>query len=137
MPRGSVGTPRIPDDVQLPPDESLTEAQRLLDAGMPFHAHEILEGTWKIASPDERDMWQGLAQLAVGLTHVLRGNTRGAVSLLSQGRRRIWAYHVDPPHRIDVAGLIDWADLLTEQLESEVKTQPTVPKLRTGTEPGL
>ena len=33
----------------LPPLESLAEAQRLLDAGRPFHAHEVLEGTWKAA----------------------------------------------------------------------------------------
>ncbi|GGF92466.1 hypothetical protein GCM10007304_02890 [Rhodococcoides trifolii] len=131
MPRGSVGVPRIPDDVQLPPDESLTEAQRLLDAGMPFHAHEILEGTWKISVPGERALWQGLAQLAVGLTHLLRGNERGALSLLMQGRNRIWPYHLDPPHGVDVDGLVAWADTLGEALEEGRSTKPTVPALRT------
>src|SRR3546814_317469 len=73
LPRDAAGgVPRIPDDVRLPPDESITEAQRLLDHGMPFHAHEILEGTWKSAPPEERDLWQGLAQLAVGLTPLLQ-----------------------------------------------------------------
>jgi hypothetical protein len=35
---------RVPDDVVLPPRQALVEAQRLLDEGLPFHAHEILEG---------------------------------------------------------------------------------------------
>jgi predicted metal-dependent hydrolase len=130
LPRGSAGVPRIPDDVQLPPDESLTEAQRLLDDGMPFHAHEILEGTWKISVPDERALWQGLAQLAVGMTHLLRGNERGAQSLLTQGRNRIWPYHVDPPHGVDVDGLIAWADGLVDALERGQVPTPTVPRLR-------
>ena len=56
---------RVPDDLVLPPLESLAEAQRLLDAGRPFHAHEVLEGTWKAAPEHERELWQGLAQHAV------------------------------------------------------------------------
>ena len=49
LPRGSDGVERVPDDLVLPPLESLAEAQRLLDLGRPFHAHEVLEGTWKAA----------------------------------------------------------------------------------------
>ncbi|MGZ4594906.1 MAG: DUF309 domain-containing protein, partial [Actinomycetes bacterium] len=62
LPRGSEGVERVPEDLVLPPLESLAEAQRLLDAGRPFHAHEVLEGTWKAAPEAERDLWQGLAQ---------------------------------------------------------------------------
>ena len=76
---------RVDEDVVLPPAESLAEAQRLLDGGFPFHAHEVLEGAWKSGPDDERPFWQGLAQLAVGLTHAQRGNRRGAVSLLRRG----------------------------------------------------
>ena len=76
LPRDATGSAasveRVPDDLVLPPLESLAEAQRLLDAGRPFHAHEVLEGTWKAAPAAERDLWQGLAQLAVGLTHRAR-----------------------------------------------------------------
>lgn len=126
LPRGSSGgVPRIPDDVQLPPLESLAEAQRLLDAGMPFHAHEILEGTWKIADDAERDLWQGLAQLAVGLTHVLRGNRTGARTLLTRSARRIGRYRSDPPYGIDVDGLITWAEKLILVLEDGSQPVPT------------
>ena len=88
LPHGAEGVERIPEGQSLPPRESLTEAQRLIDEGRPFHAHEVLEGTWKAAPPSERDLWQGLAQLAVGLTHAMRGNSTGAVSVLTRGRDR-------------------------------------------------
>jgi uncharacterized protein len=110
LPRGRAGVERVPDGLVLPPAEALVEAQRLLDDGKPFHAHEILEGVWKAAPDAERDLWQGLAQLAVGLTHLLRGNPTGACAVLRRGRDRIARYRADPPHGIDVAGLLAWTD---------------------------
>ncbi|MBO0849804.1 MAG: DUF309 domain-containing protein, partial [Pseudonocardia sp.] len=76
--RGATGVDRVPEGLALPSDEALVEAQRLLDAGLPFQAHEVLEGTWKATTGAERALWQGLAQLAVGLTHAQRGNATGA-----------------------------------------------------------
>jgi uncharacterized protein len=140
LPRGAAGVPRVPEDLVLPPAESLAEAQRLLDAGMPFHAHEVLEGTWKAADVVERDLWQGLAQLAVGLTHLLRGNRTGAGSLLRRGRARLSPYAAQSPHGIDVAGLLGWADGLLAEL-ADVSAPgdaptPTVPRLRVEAGPG-
>jgi uncharacterized protein len=129
LPRGATGVERVPEGIALPPDSALTEAQRLLDAGLPFHAHEVLEGTWKAAQPDERDLWQGLAQLAVGMTHVLRGNTSGAGTLLRRGRDRIAPYAGAPPHDIDVAGLLAWADALIAR-DAGAADPPAVPRLR-------
>jgi uncharacterized protein len=120
------GVPRVPADLVLPPAESLTEAQRLLDGGMPFHAHEVLEATWKAAPEAERDLWQGLAQLAVGLTHVLRGNPTGAVALLTRGRDRITGYAADPPYGIAVPELIRWAD----EVLADPAGAPATPRLR-------
>jgi hypothetical protein len=128
LPRGSDGVERTPENLVLPPEESLTEAQRLLDAGRPFHAHEVLEGTWKAAPDDERDLWQGLAQLAVGLTHVLRGNPGGAAAILRRGRDRIEGYALEPPYGIDVAGLLAWSDLLL--VDPAPANPPAVPRLR-------
>lgn len=139
LPRGAEGVARIPDNVVLPPYQALAEAQRLLDDGMPFHAHEILEGTWKSAPDHERDLWQGLAQLAVGLTHVLRGNRKGATTLVTRGRSRIARYAAAPPYGIDVAGLLEWSDQLLAALAGEVDPpSPSVPQLRrpqTGRQP--
>ena len=84
----------MPDDLVLGPQESVDEAQRLLDEGMPFHAHEVLEAAWKTAEPAQRELWRGLAQLAVGLTHLQRGNARGAVALLRRGAEHLVHWQV-------------------------------------------
>ena len=112
LPRGAVGEERAPEGVLRTPDAALTEAQQLLDAGRPFHAHEVLEDAWKSAPDAERQLWRGLAQLAVGLTHVARGNDRGAASLLERGAGNVAAYADARPHGIDVAGLVAWARAL-------------------------
>ena len=104
LPRDAAGQPPA-DDRPRPPQEALAAAQELIDAGRPFHAHEVLEAAWKCAPPAERDLWQGLAQIAVGLTHAMRGNARGAVSLLLRGADRLADYPASGPHGIDVAGL--------------------------------
>ena len=116
LPRGESGVVRVPDDLVLSASDSLVEAQRLLDEGLPFHAHEVLEATWKAAPDAERDLWQGLAQLAVGLTHALRGNSSGAATLLRRGADRVSGYVDEPPYGIDVAGLLEWARSLAAQL---------------------
>ncbi|MGH8971349.1 MAG: DUF309 domain-containing protein, partial [Actinomycetes bacterium] len=131
LPRDAAGVERVPDDLVLPPAESLTEAQRLLDAGRPFHAHEVLEGTWKAAPPAERDLWQGLAQLAVGLTHLARGNHTGAASLLRRGAGLLTPYGADPPYGVDVTGLVALAGRLAGQLDGGVVPDlPHPPRLR-------
>ncbi len=114
LPRGQPGEEGIPDDLALAPAAALELAQRLLDDGRPFHAHEVLEASWKAAPEAERDLWQGLAQLAVGLTHVQRGNGRGAAALLRRGGQRVAGYAGGRPHGIDAAGITRWAsDLVT------------------------
>src|SRR5450631_2587441 len=115
--RGVPGEPTLPDGITLSPQDALAAAQRLLDTGRPFHAHEVLEASWKSAPPAERDLWQGLAQLAVGLTHARRGNAAGAVTLLRRGADRISGYADQPPYDIDVTGLLDWARSLAVQLD--------------------
>jgi hypothetical protein len=109
LPRGAVGEERAPEGLVRTPAEALSEAQRLLDTGRPFHAHEVLEDAWKQSPEPERQLWRGLAQLAVGQTHLLRGNARGASTLLDRGAGNIERYAAAPPHGIDVAGLVRWA----------------------------
>jgi thioredoxin-like negative regulator of GroEL len=114
---GVEGEKRVPDDYAPSPSEALTEAQRLLDADRPFHAHEVLEAAWKSAPESERALWQGMAQLAVGFTHVRRGNSRGARSLLRRAADRVAAY--DPaPHTIDATALAAHARDLADRIET-------------------
>jgi len=92
LPHGATGESGIPDDLSLSPGEAIALAEQLLDSGRPFQAHEVLEASWKSAPAAERDLWQGLAQVAVGLTHARRGNERGAVALLTRGAGRLRDY---------------------------------------------
>ena len=113
LPHGAEGVERMPEGVRREPGESLTEAQRLLDDGLPFHAHEVLEDAWKTGPDDERDLWRGLAQLAVGLTHAARGNGPGAATLLTRGARSLGpAGGAAARHGVDVPGLVGWAERL-------------------------
>lgn len=116
LPYDSPGVEGVSDEV-LGPHETLEKAQRLLDDGHPFHAHEVLEGMWKAAPGHERNLWQGLAQLAVGLTHAQRGNARGSVSLLHRGAERIEPYADDPPYGIRAGDLIARATDLAGRIE--------------------
>lgn len=118
LPRGAAGVPRQPEGVRRPPGQTLDEAQRLLDTGMPFHAHEVLEDAWKAAPPLERALWKGLAQLAVGLTHAARGNQAGAATLLRRGAAALQAYRDQDLYRVDVAGLITWAEAAARDPDS-------------------
>jgi predicted metal-dependent hydrolase len=76
----------------LPAAETIVEATRLLDEGRPFAAHEVFEARWKAAPNAERDLWQGLAQLCVAVTHALRGNGVGAARLIERGREHLAQY---------------------------------------------
>jgi hypothetical protein len=91
-----VGPPPIPDDLVITGPDAARLADELLREGRPFHAHEVLEAAWKSAPARERDLWQGLAQIAVGLTHARRGNARGAVALLRRGALRVRAQQDQP-----------------------------------------
>lgn len=131
-PRDDLGRPlarsgfdaATPDSPALGPEEALNEAQRLLDAGQPFAAHEVLEAVWKSTSGAERALWRGLAQLAVGLTHRARGNDVGAHALLLRA-----ADTLEPvegrPYDVPVKGIRDWARAAAD----DVATQRTMPRL--------
>ncbi|MGH3277038.1 MAG: DUF309 domain-containing protein, partial [Streptosporangiaceae bacterium] len=106
------------DGPALTPAAALEAAQRLLDTGRPFHAHEVLEASWKAAPPAERDLWQGLAQIAVGLTHARRGNAAGAAALLRRGASRVSPYQASGPHGVDAAGVVAAAAGLAERIET-------------------
>lgn len=78
LPYGSDGVDPLPEDIDTDAESVVELTQELLDAGLPFQAHEALEAAWKAAPDRQRPAWQGLAQLAVALTHQQRGNPVGA-----------------------------------------------------------
>jgi hypothetical protein len=117
----------MPDDLVITGPDAARLADELLRAGRPFHAHEVLEAAWKSAPPGERDLWQGLAQIAVGLTHARRGNARGAAALFRRGAQRVRAhrdqpeppagYDRDHPYGMDIPAVLAAADDLAARIE--------------------
>jgi hypothetical protein len=137
LPYDANGVARQPEGVVRTPEETVTEAQALLDEGKPFHAHEIFEDAWKSGPPEERPLWRGLAQLAVGLTHAARGNATGGARLLRRGAATTeeWASHTgrDRPHGIELAALVAWARGLADEVErvaGAVDAGARAPRLR-------
>lgn len=127
--RGASGVERPPSGVPRTPAQALREAQRLFDDALPFHAHEVLEDAWKAAPPDERELWRGLAQLAVGATHAARGNRAGALALLKRGAERVSAYQAHAPHGIDVAAVLQWAADAERRVTEMVPVRLSAPPL--------
>lgn len=107
LPHGAVGVGPVSEE-PLPPVETVTFARSLVQEGQPFAAHEVLEARWKAGPPEERDPWQGRAQICVGLTHAARGNSTGAARLLERGTARVEQYEAGngPTYGLDLAAVI-------------------------------
>ncbi|MEU9134089.1 DUF309 domain-containing protein [Kitasatospora sp. NPDC048540] len=127
LPYGQQGVMRQPEGVIRSAERTLAEAQRLIDAGRPFHAHEVLEDRWKSAPDPERPLWRALAQFAVGLTHAARGNEAGARALFSRAAEGLTPFAADPPYGTDLAALAHWAR--HQSAAADVLTLPPVPPL--------
>jgi hypothetical protein len=110
LPHGSAGVEPVSEE-PLPPVETLDLARRLVQEGRPFAAHEVLEARWKAGPDEERGLWQGLAQLCVGLTHAARGNRIGAGRLLSRGSARLEEYDArgGPTYGLDLTAVVSCA----------------------------
>jgi hypothetical protein len=128
---------RQPEGVVRAPEATVTEAQALLDAGRPFHAHEVFEDAWKSGPRDERGLWRGLAQLAVGLTHAARGNVTGGVRLLRRGAGAVeeWTSGtgLPRPYGLELTELTLWARELATAVERDgerVDAAASSPRLR-------
>ncbi|MFD6885753.1 DUF309 domain-containing protein [Streptomyces sp. NPDC059957] len=123
LPYGAQGVERQPEGVVRTPAETVAQAQLLLDAGMPFHAHEVFEDAWKSGPDAEAPLWRALAQLAVGLTHAARGNTVGGARLLRRGASALAGLDgaggaTVPAYGMDAPGLVRWAGELATRVEA-------------------
>lgn len=54
-----------------------------------FDCHEVLEDLWNEQEEPERQLTQGIIQIAVAYYHSLKGNQSGALKLLSRGVPRL------------------------------------------------
>lgn len=89
----------------------------MLAEDRPFPAHEVLEAVWKKAAEPERPFWRALAQLAVGLTHIQRGNRAGAVALLRRAAHGLSDFREQPPCGVPAAELAEQASRAADAIE--------------------
>jgi hypothetical protein len=110
LPYGSAGVEPVSEE-PLPPEQTLVSAKSLVEAGRPFAAHEVLEARWKAGPAEERNLWQGLAQICVGLTHAARGNSVGALRLFERGTARLEEYGSGkgPTYGLDLSAVVNCA----------------------------
>jgi hypothetical protein len=128
LPQGSTGVEPVPDELDLSVDEAIDYAQRLLDEGRAFGAHEVLEAVWKQSPEGERELWRSLAQLAVGVTHLERGNLQGARELSRRGAAGLAPWRTAAPHGLAVEELATAGERLAAAIDAG--TTPDVPRLR-------
>ena len=109
----------VPEEA-LPPDDALDLARDLLARGRPFFAHDVLEARWKAAPQRERLLWQGLAQVCVGLTHLQRGNPVGGARLLRRGADRLEEHLTTgaTTHGVDVVRTVATARARADAVEA-------------------
>jgi hypothetical protein len=75
--------------------------------GEHFAAHETWEEIWRSTTPEPRDLFQGLIQVAAALhLHGVLGRPRGALRTLVKGRRRLTPF-LPASHGLDLAALLD------------------------------
>ncbi len=95
--------------------DRIREGLALIDARRWFEAHEALELAWRATpSGPERELLQGLIQLAVALEHWRRGNPRGTAGQWDKARHRLEAL---PPVVLGVdvpVTLARWARCMAE-----------------------
>jgi predicted metal-dependent hydrolase len=132
LPRAAPGpqdVPRIPDDLVVTPAEAAELGGRLLADGHPFHAHEVFEAAWKSTPAPDRELWRGLAQIAVGLTHARRGNDRGAAALLRRGAGHV-REHPANDAGVDAAAVAARAEAVAARIERDGLGAVAEPDLR-------
>lgn len=121
---------------ELRPALSPAERRRLLargvelfNAGAFYDCHEAFEEVWRSTTPEPRDLWQGLIQVAVGLHHALdRGRPDVGRRVLAKGRRRL-AGLPSPCEGIHVAALLAAAEEWDRWLAAPAGEPPATPRI--------
>ena len=118
---------REPASRELKPHLQPAERQALIDegadlfnAGRYYDCHEAWETVWRSTTPEPRDLWRGLIQIAVAFYHLHeRKRPDVARRVLAKGRRRVEPY---APSAVgfDIAGLLAAVEIWDRYLESVI-----------------
>jgi uncharacterized protein len=127
LPYGTTGVPLTEDHDPATVEDALALGIALWDQQRFFEAHECLEHVWHAAAEADRDLWQGVIQIAVAGVHLQRGNLSGAAALFRRARERLEPY--PDQHRGIAVGRAVAACASAERRlsEGEALTQAVVP----------
>jgi len=105
------------------------EGIELFNRGDFYDAHETWEDVWRSTTPEPKDLFQGLIQVAAGMHQILDlHRTAGPRTTLAKARRRLEPY-LPAALGLDVAGLLEAVRPWQEWLERGGE-RPAVPALR-------
>lgn len=129
----------MPSDFAAPsslhPQLSAAARRRLFERGVElfnrqefFDCHEALEEIWRSTTPEPKDLFQGLIQVAVGFYHFLeRQRPDVARRVLAKGRRRLEPL-VTGGHGLDLATLLAEVRAWEDWLASPRSSRPPLPR---------
>jgi hypothetical protein len=120
----------------LHPELSGEERRRLFwegierfNAGRFYDAHDAWEEVWRSTTPEPRDLFQGLVQLAAAMHHVLdRGKPEPARRVLAKGRCRLEPFGA-AACGLDLAGLLAAVRAWEEWLTAAEGPRPPLPSI--------
>ena len=102
------------------PDRSaLKEGVRLFNQGEFFEAHEVLEHPWKDMTGTDREIYQGIIQVAMGFRHATRERWKSAGVLIRRGLGRLerhddtWDFLPLADFVTEVETALEWLDART------------------------
>lgn len=123
LPYGTTGVPLTEEHDPATVDEALELGIGLWGQQRFFEAHECLEFVWHAAGDADRDLWQGVIQLAVTGVHLQRGNADGARAILVKAAQRL-ARYPDEHRGIDVAAARRACDRAQQELAERPDDDP-------------
>lgn len=97
-----------------------------------FECHEAFEEIWRSTTPEPRNLFQGLIQVAVGFYHHVERRRRDvACRVMAKGRRRLTNLEPEAEQEfgLDVASLVEAALRWEAWLAEPDGPAPEVPRL--------
>ena len=100
--------------------DNFSKALNLFNDRKWYEAHDAFEGIWNTLNGDERQIVQGILQVAVSQFHLSKGNLNGATILLGEGLGRIKT-KTNVDLGVDLVSFCKCLEFLLEKLQQNQK----------------